>query len=520
MVIKRHSYKNNIIKNKRKSKINGGRPPVEDNEQCREITTLTHDDDYIKSVAFHPTLSLLATGYFNRTAKLWSFEPGGSTAICVANLSGHLGWVTSVAFHPTAPLLATGSYDDTAKLWSFSPNGSEAACVATLYGHTHWVTSVEFHPTLPLLATGSTDQTAKLWRFNLRGLAEHDMPWNCVATTVKHNEYIASPRFHYEYAISVAFHPTAPLLATCSRETVRLWRFDLNDLPDDNILRNCVVTLVEHTHSIRALAFHPKLPLLATGSMDRTVRLWRVDPGHLIDDQILVPCVATIPHEGQVYAVAFHPKFPLLATSCGDLDDTHVKLWRFDPDGSTPTCMATIRGQIDVIFSVAFQPTMPLLAIASSDMTIKLWRCKSLEHPYNDFILYSKKTNADITICNRLCYSCNFNLCIKNPGNDNNINGYVVKLTNGNSANDIHFHYSCLHRYLINSNTEIDNIPISAETITGILNIDGKVDALIGTDFYNSAYKDEEGDVFWSAKSNRDDGDDGDDGDVFYSAKS
>ena len=36
----------------------------------------------------------------------------------------HSDCVTSVAFHPKALLLATGSYDKTAKLWRFSPDGS------------------------------------------------------------------------------------------------------------------------------------------------------------------------------------------------------------------------------------------------------------------------------------------------------------------------------------------------------------------------------------------------------------
>jgi len=74
---------------------------------------------------------------------------------------------------------------------------------------------------------------------------------------------------------------------------------------------------------------------------------------------------------------------------------------------------------------------------------------------------------------------------MKNPGNDNNSNGYVVKLTNGDPTNDKHFHYNCLHFQLITNNTEIDNIPISSDTIQRILNIDDKMDALIGNNFHN-----------------------------------
>jgi WD40 repeat protein len=83
---------------------------------------------------------------------------------CVATLAGRSDYVRSLAFHPTAPLLATGSCDKTAKLWRFSPDGSTATCVATLAGHGNSVEGVAFHPTAPLLATGSADKTAKLWR--------------------------------------------------------------------------------------------------------------------------------------------------------------------------------------------------------------------------------------------------------------------------------------------------------------------------------------------------------------------
>jgi hypothetical protein len=41
---------------------------------------------------------------------------------------------------------------------------SSATCVATLAGHKSGVTSVAFHPTAPLLVTCSKDNTVKMWR--------------------------------------------------------------------------------------------------------------------------------------------------------------------------------------------------------------------------------------------------------------------------------------------------------------------------------------------------------------------
>jgi WD40 repeat protein len=83
-------------------------------------------------------------------------------------------------------------------------------CVATLAGHSHGVTSVAFHPTALLLATGSADKTMKLWL-----LSSDNSSATFVATLAEHRSWITS----------VAFHPTAPLLAIgSSHNTVKLWR--------------------------------------------------------------------------------------------------------------------------------------------------------------------------------------------------------------------------------------------------------------------------------------------------------
>ena len=83
-------------------------------------------------------------------------------------------------------------------------------CVSTLQGHSSSVTSVAFHPSAPYLATGSVDTTAKLWLLNA----------DCSVATC-----VSTLRGHSSYVFSVAFHPSAPYLATCSNDkTAKLWR--------------------------------------------------------------------------------------------------------------------------------------------------------------------------------------------------------------------------------------------------------------------------------------------------------
>ena len=236
----------------------------------------------VYSVAFHPTFPFLATGSQDSTAKLWRLDNlDGSAATCVATLDNRedISWmdnnyVNSVAFHPTAPLLATGSDDKTTKLYRFSPDGLVVTFVAILVGHIKRVISVAFHPTLPILATGSGDETVKLWRFSPNGSLEKNMNAKCVVTLDRNKGG------HTDSVYSVAFHKTLPLLATGSSDnTTKLWH--LVHTPDGSISgATCVATLDSSNNDsdsyIFSVAFHSTLPLLATGSFNKNANLWNL----------------------------------------------------------------------------------------------------------------------------------------------------------------------------------------------------------------------------------------------------
>ena len=113
---------------------------------------------WVSSVAFSPDGLTLASGQRNESSpgrvKLWDVE----TKRNVATFE-HLFGVTSIAFSPDGSILASGSRDDKVKLWDVATKRN----MATLEGHTRDVWSVAFSPDGTILASGSDDDTVLLW---------------------------------------------------------------------------------------------------------------------------------------------------------------------------------------------------------------------------------------------------------------------------------------------------------------------------------------------------------------------
>jgi WD40 repeat protein len=365
--------------------------------------------------------------------ELWRLSAKNSSGTCVATLPGQRNdAVASVAFDPTGTLMATGHDDSTVKLWRLSPDNSSATCVETLTGHTGRVVSVAFDSTGTLLATGSWDYTAKLWR-----LSANKTSATCV------NTLDASKGGHaYCVVFCVAFHPTAPLLATgSSYGTAKFWR-----LSPDGSQATCVDTLTGHTGRVVSVAFDPTGTFLATGSEDGTAKLWR-----LSSDNSSATCVDTLVHEDRevvwnktVRCVAFHPTAPILATGSGSDDgDGTAKLWRLSYNSSAD-CVATLNNEATVT-CLAFDPTGAVMATGRWDMTprgqIKLWDCRQFtrKNVTDDFRamqrviakrLVGDSVNGHMSMQNaiaaRVAYGSNSNGLGVNPHTANMVRGHLL----------------------------------------------------------------------------------------------
>ena len=204
--------------------------------------TLTGHTGDVRSVAYSPDGSTLATGSVDSTVRLW--EVATST---LRNTLQHTSDVTSVAFSPDGNTLATGSGDGTVRLWEVA-----TSTLRNTLGHTRCVNSVAFSPDGSTLATGSVDSTVRLWE---------------VATSTLRNTL----RGHTDWVNSVAYSPDGSTLASAGsgNNTVRLWD------ATTGTLRN---TLTGHTGNVRSVVYSPDGSTLGSGSDDGTVLLWQLTP--------------------------------------------------------------------------------------------------------------------------------------------------------------------------------------------------------------------------------------------------
>ena len=294
-------------------------------EEAYQVATLEGHEHWVSSVSFPAEGTMLASGAFDNTIKLWDVASRQN----IATLEGHRSWVWSVSLSPDGGLLASGSSDGTIKLWDVASRqniatltGSDSAPAAIL--------SVAFSPDGTMLATGS-DGAIKLW-------------------DVASRENIATLEGHVDWVWSVSFSPNGAFLASgLSDGTIKLW---------DVASRQNIATFEGHTSWVQSVSFSPSEALLASGSDDNTIKLWHV---------VSRPNIATFEgHASWVNSVSFSPDGALLAS--GSSDGT-IKLW----DVASRENIATLEGNTSEVRSVSFAPDEALLASGLSDGTISLW---------------------------------------------------------------------------------------------------------------------------------------------------
>ncbi|KAJ3094079.1 hypothetical protein HDU97_008527 [Phlyctochytrium planicorne] len=260
------------------------------------------------------------------------------TNLCMCSQTVHFDFQTKFAsarvkgldFHPTNPWMLAALHDGHVFLW----NHETKTILKDYPVSTKPVRAVKFIPSKPWFIVGSDDLMLRIYNYQ-----DHTL--------------ITEFKAHDDYIRSIAVHPSKSIvLSAADDKTVKMWDWEQG--------WKLVRTFVGHEHYVMSVAIHPvDSEMFATGSLDKTVRIWRMD-GTV--GEVLVG------HEKGVNDVEFvgGEKGYLLSGS----DDLSIKVW----DCRTKTLIRTLESaHAQNVSTILAHPTLPFMITGSEDGTVKVW---------------------------------------------------------------------------------------------------------------------------------------------------
>jgi WD40 repeat protein/serine/threonine protein kinase len=157
---------------------------------------------------------------------------------------------------------------------------------------------------------------------------------------------------------SASFSPDGARIVSASLDkTVRVWRVD--GMGEPLVLRG-------HDEAVSSASFSPDGTRIVSASLDKTVRVWRADG----EEEPLV----LRGHDDAILSASFSPDGARIVSASRDKT---VMVWRADGTGEP----LVLRGHDDIVVAASFSPDGARIVSASLDKTVRVWRADGAGEP-------------------------------------------------------------------------------------------------------------------------------------------
>lgn len=201
----------------------------------------------VRSAAFSPDGSLIATGSHNGQVRIWDIQKGS----VIASHSDHTDLIWEVAFSPNGDQIASASADGLIVVWTRATDSRRP-----LRGHfdrftsTRGVISLDFSPNGKSLVSGGADRTIQIW--DIESEQQLGVLWG-----------------HTDEVRSVRFSPDGKTIASGGRDGMfRIW---------DVKSHKCLRAQRASESVVHSVAFDPADSQLLTASFDGSIKSWDLD---------------------------------------------------------------------------------------------------------------------------------------------------------------------------------------------------------------------------------------------------
>ncbi|CAG9981146.1 unnamed protein product, partial [Clonostachys byssicola] len=241
--------------------------------------------------------------------------------------------VTSLAFSSDGATIASTDATGVIKLWDIKSSQTKA-----VFQDEGAPLRVAFSPAGHYLATSSKTATISFWHNEERAIT----PPSAVVPT---DDPI--------YALAISSDESC--IAVAQRARIRFWNAKTGQLMEGK-------KEMPHDQSVLHLIFSPKSSLLASSSIDKSVKIWRVDDGENIHTLNW--------HTDWVRQAAFSPCERFVASAS---DDNMVRVW----DLENTSISKELSGHAGYVTCVCFSPDGQTLVSGGDDCTVRVWDLKS-----------------------------------------------------------------------------------------------------------------------------------------------